>query len=112
MATNHQPSITVVYFAAAHTCTGLHSEDILLPVLPKEAGFPLSKLGSLLLARHGQTGLEGVLETSRWSVNLEMITDVNAVILKGGEEVTATFAWTHSSNTGSYRLPTDCQIFR
>jgi hypothetical protein len=93
MATDHQPSIVVVYFAAANTCTGLHSEDILLPVLPNEAGFPLSKLGSLLIARHSRTGLENVLDTSQWSVNLEMITDVNAVILKGGEEVPATFAW-------------------
>lgn len=91
MATDHQPSIIVVYFAAAHTCTGLHSEDILLPVLPNEAGFPLSKLGSLLVARHSRTSLERVLDTSQWSVNLEMITDVNAVILKGGEEVMAMF---------------------
>jgi molybdopterin synthase sulfur carrier subunit len=97
MATNHRPRITVVYFAAAHTYTGLHSEDIFLPVLPNGAGFPLSKLGSLLIARHSQTGLESVLDTSQWSVNLEMITNVNAVILKGGEEVTATFAWSHSS---------------
>lgn len=87
MATDHQPTITVLYFAGAHTCTGLHSEVISLPDLPNETGFPLSKLGTLLISRHHQTGLDKVLDISQWSVNLAMIDDVDAVILNGGEEV-------------------------
>ncbi|KIM33213.1 hypothetical protein M408DRAFT_150654 [Serendipita vermifera MAFF 305830] len=87
MSTDSQPTITVLYFAAAHTCTKLHSEVITLPIGPNEAGFPLSNLGDLLASRHHQTGLERVLDVSQWSVNLDMINDVDAVILTGGEEV-------------------------
>ncbi|KAJ6619694.1 hypothetical protein B0H10DRAFT_1140302 [Mycena sp. CBHHK59/15] len=79
-----QPAeITVLYFAAASTATGLSHEVVPLP--PK---LRLSSLGDLLVARHPQaTGLGKVLEGSKWSVDAEMVDDPEAVELQGGEEV-------------------------
>lgn len=88
--TNRSCKITVLYFGAAGTCTGVHSETIELPITQEEAqtsGFPLSRLPPLLISRHSETGLRAVLQTSGWSVDLEMVASLNAVILRGGEEV-------------------------
>ncbi len=79
---SHDKPITVLYFAAASTATGLTSEEVLLPKYP----YKLSHLAELLSERH--TGnLRKVLKSSQWSVNAEMIDDAEAVYLKGGEEV-------------------------
>lgn len=86
--------ITVLYFAAAQTALGKSSEIIQLPESEKKmvgnsSGFPLSELANLLVARHGSKGrdLEKVLNISKWSVDAEMVDDVNGILLKGGEEV-------------------------
>lgn len=72
---------------AARTEAGVHKEVISLSSYP--AGIPLSKLANVLAERHPNTNLRGVLETSSWSVDEEMIDkdDVPNVVLKGGEEV-------------------------
>ncbi|KAF8807027.1 hypothetical protein BYT27DRAFT_7190739 [Phlegmacium glaucopus] len=80
---NTQPTITVLYFAAASTTTGLASEKISIPY----EGLKLSELGSILTSRHPKSDLGKVLNTSRWSVDLGMIDDPEVIILKGGEEV-------------------------
>ena len=77
--------ITVLYFAAASTATGLTYERIPLP--PTADPFTLSSLPSLLVSRHPNTPLDKVLEGSQWSVDAEMVDDTSKVILKGGEEV-------------------------
>lgn len=78
--------ITVLYFAAAHTATGVQSESIALPLSTSDA-FPLSALGELLAQRHANTNLGAVLKMSQWSVDAEMVDDPSEVLLKGGEEV-------------------------
>jgi len=78
-----QSTITVLYFAAASTETGLTSEEVPLP----DGGLKISDLGELLISRHPKTKLGKVLETSQWSVDLEMVDDPDATVLKGGEEV-------------------------
>ena len=78
------PTITVLYFAAASTATGLTSET--LP-LPSSAPLPLSALSELLVARHPSGGLDKVLAASQWSVDAEMVDEPASVLLKGGEEV-------------------------
>ena len=77
--------ITILYFAAASTATGLTSERIPLP--PTTDPFTLSSLPSLLVSRHPNTPLDKVLEGSQWSVDAEMVDDISKVVLKGGEEV-------------------------
>lgn len=77
------PTITVLYFAAASTATGLLSEKIPIP----NEGLKLTELGRVLTARHSESDLGKVLNTSRWSVDLEMIDDPEAIVLRGGEEV-------------------------
>jgi len=92
MASNE---ITVLYFAAASTATGLTSERIQLPIqtsapetaTSSQVQFPLASLGSLLVSRHPNTNLEKILQSSQWSVDVEMVTDPEEVFLKGGEEV-------------------------
>jgi len=79
---SHDKLITVLYFAAASTATGLTSEEVLLPKYP----YKLSDLAELLLQRHPGS-LREVLKSSQWSVDAEMIDDAEAVHLKGGEEV-------------------------
>jgi molybdopterin converting factor small subunit len=76
--------ITVLYFAAASTATGLTSECVPLP--PHES-FRLSSLGPLLASRYPNSKLEEVLRSSRWSVDAEMVDEPEDVVLKGGEEV-------------------------
>jgi molybdopterin synthase sulfur carrier subunit len=76
--------ITVLYFAAAITATGLTSEVITLPESP---GFVLSALTDLLIFRHPNSDLGQVLQTSQWSVDAEMVDDPSQFVLKGGEEV-------------------------
>jgi len=76
--------ITVLYFAAASTATNLTEEKILLP---GGRPLPLSSLSALLVSRHPNTTLEKVLEGSRWSVDAEMVDDLETIELKGGEEV-------------------------
>ncbi|KAK7690790.1 hypothetical protein QCA50_005890 [Cerrena zonata] len=78
-----QPTITVLYFAAASTATGLTEELFILPETP----FPLSTLASLITSRHPNKGLEKILGTSSWSVNAEMVDDPEKTSLRGGEEV-------------------------
>lgn len=80
---SQQPSITVLYFAAASTATGLAEECIALP----KVRFPLSSLTSLIISRHPNKGLENILATSSWSVNAEMVEDPEKTVLNGGEEV-------------------------
>jgi molybdopterin converting factor small subunit len=75
--------VTVLYFASAQSATGLTSEEVELPF--EEKGFPLSKLGGVLCARHPETGLDKVLETSQWSINAEMV--MAEAYLTGGEEL-------------------------
>jgi len=81
------PHITVLYFAAASTATGLFEQSVALP--PTEPRFPLASLAALLLSLHPNTGLDQVLESSQWSVNEDMIpeSEVGSVFLRGGEEV-------------------------
>ena len=78
-----KPTITVLYFAAASTATGLVEELIPLPETP----FPLSALGSLITSRHPNKGLEEILAASSWSVNAEMVNEPEETSLNGGEEV-------------------------
>jgi molybdopterin converting factor small subunit len=80
---NSLPTITVLYFAAASTATGLASEKISIP----NEGLKLTELGRVLTSRHSNSDLGKVLNTSRWSVDLEMIDDPEVIVLKGGEEV-------------------------
>ncbi|KAJ6513327.1 hypothetical protein C8R45DRAFT_812999 [Mycena sanguinolenta] len=78
-----QVEINVLYFAAAYTATGLSQE--LVPITP---GLRLAALGALLVARHPKAaGLPKILDSSKWSVDAEMVDDPEAVELKGGEEV-------------------------
>ena len=78
--------ITVLYFAAASTATGLTSEVVAIPNSDKDP-FRLSSLGSLLAARHPRTTLAQVLEGSKWCVNEEMVDEPEEIVLRGGEEV-------------------------
>lgn len=88
-------SITVLYFAAASTTTGLYEQSVPLPLSSANAppnspsGFPLASLTALLVSLHPNTGLDKVLKTSQWSVNAEMVpeSEVASVFLHGGEEV-------------------------
>ncbi|KAG1746757.1 uncharacterized protein EDB91DRAFT_1048998 [Suillus paluster] len=75
--------ITVLYFAAASTATGLAEQSITLPA-PQ---YPLSSLSGLLVSLHPDVGLDKILQSSQWSVNAEMVDSVKEVTLKGGEEV-------------------------
>lgn len=81
-----QPEITVLYFAAASTATGLTSQTISLPPNPSHQ-FRLSALGDLLVSLHPNKRLDKILQSSKWSVDAEMVDDPQEVILKGGEEV-------------------------
>ena len=91
-------TITVLYFAAASTATGTPRETVELPILlppdsstpsisTVQAGFPLSALADFLSRRYPGRRLDEVLETSRWSVDAEMVERVEEVMLRGGEEV-------------------------
>lgn len=77
------PVVTVLYFAAASTATGMTDEVIPIPT----DGLPLPVLSQLISSRHPSTNIESILETAQWSVNAEMVEDPQKVILKGGEEV-------------------------
>jgi len=83
MASSATTTVTVLYFAAAHTETGMTSEAI--DVGP--GGLKLSALGQLLIGRHPDTKLQQVLAFSQWSVNLDMVEDPDTIVLRGGEEV-------------------------
>ncbi|KAI1797360.1 hypothetical protein LXA43DRAFT_410911 [Ganoderma leucocontextum] len=89
MTAPRAPSITVLYFAAASTETGLTTEEIVLPKREsgEAAGLPLTQLAELLTARHPNTSLSSVLEKSQWAVDAEMVEDPTQVTLRGGEEV-------------------------
>ncbi|KIK95420.1 hypothetical protein PAXRUDRAFT_91427, partial [Paxillus rubicundulus Ve08.2h10] len=76
--------ITVLYFAAASTATGIYEEVV---ELPNPGPLPLSSLGAYLVSLHPKSGLGDVLQTSQWSVDAEMVSDENTVLLRGGEEV-------------------------
>lgn len=82
-SSTQQPTVTVLYFSAAMTATGVTSEEITIP----SPEFKLSSLGSILVSRHPSANLQTILDTSQWSVDLEMVEDPDTVILKGGEEV-------------------------
>lgn len=79
-----ESEITVLYFAAASTATGLTSERV---AIAPEGGLPLTSLPELLVSRHPNTGLDRILATSQWSVDEEMVDEPSEVVLKGGEEV-------------------------
>lgn len=85
--TTGSPKITLLYFAAASTATGLTQETIALP--PTPTPFPLTSLSELLVARYPNIGLDKILEGSQWSIDAEMIDpeQLADVVLKGGEEV-------------------------
>jgi molybdopterin converting factor small subunit len=78
-----QPEITVLYFAAASTVTGLTEQSVTLPA----SQYPLSSLSGFLVSLHPDVGLDKILQSSQWSVNAEMVDNVEEVTLKGGEEV-------------------------
>lgn len=80
---DQRTDITVLYFAAASTATGIAEEQVQIPA----DGYLLSQLKDLLVARYPDTDMKKVLETSEWSVNAEMVEDPSVVTLKGGEEV-------------------------
>ena len=71
MISSAMPKITVLYFAAASTATGLTEETIPLP--DNGAPLPLSALPALLTKRHPGVGLDKILKGSRWSVDAAMI---------------------------------------
>jgi len=75
--------ITVLYFAAAMTATRRTSESFALP----DDGLRLSDLAKLIVSRHPNTGIDRVLEHSRWSVGAELVYDLGSFVLRGGEEV-------------------------
>ncbi|KAF8440521.1 heterokaryon incompatibility protein-domain-containing protein [Boletus edulis BED1] len=90
------PHITVLYFSAASTSTGLFEQTIALPTTTSpdsppdsDPKFPLASLAALLVSLHPNTGLDKVLESSQWSVDAVMIpeSEVASVFLRGGEEV-------------------------
>ena len=83
-STMSMPEITVLYFAAASTATGLTVERV---PLPTRDTFPLTSLSELLVSRHPNKGLEKILSRSQWSVNEEMVDEPENIMLKGGEEV-------------------------
>ena len=85
MSTSQQPpEITVLYFAAASTATGLTVERV---PLPSNEPLPLTSLTDLLVSRHPKTNLDKVLASSQWSVDEEMVDEPEKMLLKGGEEV-------------------------
>ena len=83
--TTNYPTITILYFAAALTATGLGSERITL----SSSSFKLSDLPAFLAHRYPDTNLEKILKTSRWAVDAEMVDeeDESAFLLKDGQEV-------------------------
>jgi len=81
---SHANTITVLYFAAALSETGVPQEEI---TIPSDNEFKLSDLQQLLISRYPNSKLDKVLETSRWSVDLEMVDEPNDVKLRGGEEI-------------------------
>jgi hypothetical protein len=74
--------ITVLYFAAASTAAGRTSERI---VLPDNKPLSLTALGALLGERYVRAGMPDILASSQWSVDAEMVDDVESTMLKGGE---------------------------
>ncbi|KAH9936065.1 hypothetical protein B0H21DRAFT_63232 [Amylocystis lapponica] len=94
MTSTNYPEITVLYFAAASTATGLTTERVSLPDThpsptpsSNPPAFPLTSLADLLAARHPRTALAEVLAHSSWAVDEEMVDDPCTVFLRGGEEV-------------------------
>ncbi|EGN98697.1 hypothetical protein SERLA73DRAFT_107794 [Serpula lacrymans var. lacrymans S7.3] len=77
-----QIEVTVLYFAAASTAVGLTEERVAL-----QPSFHLNALGDHLISLHPNCGLDKVLQSSQWSVDAEMVEDVDQVVLKGGEEI-------------------------
>ena len=77
-------TVTVLYFAAALSKTGIPQEEI---PIPSDREFKLSDLPELLISQHPDSELDKILETSRWSVNLEMVDEPDQVSLVGGEEI-------------------------
>jgi hypothetical protein len=56
--------------------------------LSPDDGLKLSDLARLIVSRHPNTGIDRVLEGTRWSVDGEMVyADLDAFVLRGGEEV-------------------------
>jgi len=74
--------ITVLYFAAASSATGISQEELSIPDKTK-----LSDLTQLLISRYPNSNLGEILKTSRWSVDLEIVDEPDQVTLHGGEEV-------------------------
>ena len=75
--------ITVLYFAAATTATNHTSETFAIP----DDGLKLSDLAKLIISRHPNSGIDRVLEQSRWSVDAELVDRLDTFVLRGGEEV-------------------------
>ncbi|KAG8767305.1 hypothetical protein FRC16_007418 [Serendipita sp. 398] len=97
--------ITILYFGIARTTTGTHIDtvdisEVSTPSIPAshkdehvkrtapcEYGIPLSRLIEVLIERHKGTKLREILDICQWSVDLEMTTNVEDILLRGGEEV-------------------------
>ena len=75
--------ITVLYFAAATTALNRTSETFAIP----DGGLKLPDLAKLIVSRHPNSGIDRVLEQSRWSVNAELVDLADQVVVRGGEEV-------------------------
>ncbi|KAG8859857.1 hypothetical protein FRB91_006283 [Serendipita sp. 411] len=80
--------ITILYFGIARTTTGTHIDTVdIKRTAPCEYGIPLSRLIEILIERHKGTKLREILDICQWSVDLEMTTNVEDILLRGGEEV-------------------------
>jgi len=77
--------ITVLYFAGATTATKRTSETFTLP----DDGLKLSDLAKLIVSRYPNSGIDRVLDGCRWSVDADLIYDLDSFLLKGGEVVAA-----------------------
>lgn len=76
-----QPTVTVNYYDTAMTITKVASETYTVP----NGGLKVSDLANLIASRYSNTGIDGVLERSRWSVDSHMVD--HSFILRGGEDV-------------------------
>ncbi|KAG8801650.1 hypothetical protein FRC17_006594, partial [Serendipita sp. 399] len=97
--------VTVLYFGVARTTVGIHSETIDISdeissslsesvgeksgnetVASSGDGIALNRLIEILTDRHKSVNMKKVFEICQWSVDLEMVANVESVLLKGGEE--------------------------
>ena len=75
--------ITVLYFAAVTTAVKRTSETFALP----DDGLKLVDLTKLIVSRHPNSGIDRVLEGCRWSVDSNLVYQLDSFVLEGGEVV-------------------------